>query len=232
MSLASGETSSSLPQFTTDQWATAQEYLLVQALEAEAIRTSLVPEVEGLYSRLSGANPRIMSMKERAEHTAAEDRYWELHGRLQQLFGHESTLLDVLERIERGEATEAEVLPLLPPEEPEEEERLSKRRAAIRRQQERFGRSEAEMECTAMLLGALGIEPDIVQSSTVFRADATRMATGHNKKRLKAGAGIDPAEAHGTFIETTRDSHGGKVRKHSNASKFYGTAAGRTIRKY
>ena len=148
-----------------------------------------------------------------------EAQYWKLQNELQQLEAQRGLIQQALLEIEEqtfDPKKYAELLrelaqPYLPPP----DEQPSKRRQAI------------EKDRTWYEKRGLSVPEDLLHPS----ADATRLGSGRNAKRL-TGDDVSPLhDPEQAFFRATTDTHGGKVRRPGKTGDSFGTPSGRRHRK-
>jgi hypothetical protein len=216
-----------IPEFSAADWQACSEMLWDQAYQTAEENESLKAQSEKAFGEVSILREsRNLFDQEKASNK--ESTYWELVGRLNNSKEHETKLLETLERIEEGTATEEEVLPLLPAEEDQPEEKLSKRKQAILREQDRLQRLGVlpRIEYLGVFDSEIGQDKNVLAPT-----DVRRVASGHNRKRLAPSDRVYASDAEGRFIEATQDTHGGKARRPGKNPRYFVKSDGRKIRK-
>jgi len=156
-----------------------------------------------------------------------EGKYWAIEGSIHSLETLQATLLEVIERLERGEAVE-NLDVILGREEDRAERKLSKRRLAMRRDQE-FKPLDDDFTFDQFFFL---YSPDFAPTNIRHGAPETRlMSTGRRAKRLKGN--FSSLEAASAFFAATVDTHGGKSRRGAKYQEgaAYLTKSGKAIRK-
>jgi hypothetical protein len=218
--------SSSIPAGSADHEALLWE----KAEQVGELRTSLQAQLDSIYAEIEAKRATQLNLHEQELLVQQEAEYWKLHRQLQEIIGVEEAILQLLERIEEGSATEVEVLAALPvgaKSQTEEEKKESKRRQAIEREK-RF-----TPELTYHYLGEAGLlylfsdYPSLRYRHTP-ETDPRRIASGRNRSRVSSGNGVSESD----FYAATADTHGGKSRRPSKAGGAYVGKNGKRIRKY
>lgn len=160
-----------------------------------------------------------------------ETKYWTIEGSIVSLEALRATLLEAIERLERGgEIKNLDVL--LGNEENRAEQKLSKRRLAMQRDQEFKPRDDDFMFDRFFLLYSSDFAPTNVRHGI---PETRLMSTGRRAKRVKGNftGPFAASEAAAAFFTATVDTHGGKSRRGAKYQEgaAYLTKGGKAIRK-
>ncbi len=198
-----------IPQ-TTVQRLENYAYTLIDEVQSPLVKlqTELFNQVEDMTSQKFGV-PRF-----KFEET--ETDYWRVTDKVQSLEEKIKEITDTLDKFETGDANENDLKALLPQEEIEPE-KISKRKQAIAREEERLQRLGIDLR-------EIAFERHIAN----FGADGYRFTTGKHQKRVSGN--MDTYSAEGVFYNRTIDTHGGKA-DYGKRGNFYTSSSGKRIRK-
>jgi|GEM_PF-3152644 len=203
-------TTESLVPKTTTQRLEEYVYTLIGEVQHPLIKLQgeLYQKFENMHGQKFGVPKYLIE--------EAEENYWRVAEKVQDLEERINGMVDAIDRFENGEIPEEDLEEFLPQEEAEPE-KISKRKQAIAREEER--------------LKKLGIDPREVEFDIHvmgFGADPYRFSTGKHQKRV--GGNMDLGGATVAFFDSTVDTHGGKV-SYGKRGNFYKSKSGKRIRK-
>jgi hypothetical protein len=183
-----------------------------RAGKLQSLRNSLQDHQMKLYGQIEEMQNRHLNLYEQEQMGKKELEYWRIQEKMEDITNMEDEIVQAIESLEDGTASEEGLQEIAPPPVKETEE-LSKKKKRMQEEEERLGISQAE------------IDWDL---DVAFGPNPTRLTTGRNRKRLKGSYNLDVA-ADEFFYQTT-DTHGGKV-KHGKRGGSYVGSGGRRVRK-
>jgi hypothetical protein len=147
---------------------------------------------------------------------------------LQKTISDEKAALDLLEKVEEGEATNSDVEAFIPVDFIEEQ-----RKARIAKEEAR--KKEPSISFTRSYDYVFS-GYDYLYAGPLYsgsQREGGRLTTGRNRTELNGSQlRLNGRQAIDAFFMATADTHGGKVRKHGKDGRTYGTKSGKRLRKY
>jgi hypothetical protein len=147
----------------------------------------------------------------------AETDYWRVSDKVQILEEEISKILSTLSDFSEGKVNETKLREMLPQEE-KDLEKLSKRKKAIIKEEDRLKE-----------MGIDSREVAFEKHITSFGADSYRFTTGRHQKKVHGD--LDVYSAADDFFYRSTDTHGGKVDHGKGRRDSYYTSGGKRVRK-
>lgn len=208
----------------------------VKAGELSSRREDCKNQQDELEKKISELKKKGLNLHTEQVVGEMERQYWRLGAIIDSIKTLEFQLEEGLEKLQKGSLTynDLDFFGLSLSE--ESEGKLSKKKAAIRKDEERYrkilkerGVSEEDLQLDPIFYSLSG---DIGPTHVPGGPNETRLTTGRNLRKIKSTANLqfNPFNAESEFYHRTADSHGGKVG-HGKKGDSYVSKGGKKIRK-